>query len=182
MTFRWNTTIMPYLFAWKTIWAFTSLSHQFVQLPAARKHFAGDSVVLLARQEFTNRGGKPRLLRRWAQARSQTRQAETQPAQSGVLLLTSRARTHVKGMQVPVTGQVWRSVDWEANCLRRTMLAHDSAACACVCLKTLTSKLWLSSLVTSLCWKKKKRSCHTPWYSCLGQVFSHSNEETLRKE
>lgn len=109
---RWNATIKLYLFAWKSIWAFSPLSHRCVQLPAAKRHFPGDSVVLVERQEFTNRGGKPRLLRRRAQARSQTRQAETQPAQSGVLLLTGHARTHGKGMQALVTGQVWSSVDW----------------------------------------------------------------------
>ena len=39
-----------------------------------------------------------------------TRQAATQPAQSGVLLLTSHARTHGKGMQGPVAGQVFVGV------------------------------------------------------------------------
>lgn len=52
---------MPYLFAWKTICAFASLSHQPVQLPTARKRFAGDSAVLLERQEFTNRGGQTKV-------------------------------------------------------------------------------------------------------------------------
>lgn len=56
----------------------------------------------------------------------------------------------------------------------------ECCMCVCVCLKTLTSKLWLPSLVTSLCWKRLPR--HTPRCSCLGQIFSHSIEETLRKE
>lgn len=56
----------------------------------------------------------------------------------------------------------------------------ECSMCVCVCLKTLTSKLWLPSVVTFFFWKRPP--CHTPWYSRAGQVFFHFNEETLRKE